>query len=73
MTFQRGDKVIVNRGLLATIDVYDVESNLVTYHHEADGGVNTVYAHISNTDIEPLVDLAAKHEAKDDEAEDGDG
>ena len=55
MSFNRGDKVIVNDGLIAEILVYDEEANIVTYvHSPAGGGTDTVTAHVSNTKIVPF-------------------
>ena len=50
-----GDKVLIDGAQIAVIDSYNVEANLVTYTTGlAGGGLNTVYAHISNTRIEDL-------------------
>ena len=55
-----GDKVLIDGAQIAVIDSYNVEANLVTYTTGlAGGGLNTVYAHISNTRIEDLPDGAS--------------
>lgn len=68
--FNPGDKVVVNGGLIATIESYDESLNLLTYSHGVHGGTNTVYAHISHTDIQPFVVSNAQPELPEDEAED---
>jgi hypothetical protein len=52
--FVPGDTVIVNRGTIATIITYSEEDNRFSFKVGDGGGSNTTYAHISNTQLEPL-------------------
>lgn len=50
--FQRGDRVIVDGNLVAEIENYDEDANLVVYIHRVGGAENRVTAHISLTRLE---------------------
>lgn len=67
MSFQPGDKVVINRGVIAEIVVYDTEANRLVYKHEVGGGTNTVYGHISNTQIDAFPSAPAVVEDADPE------
>ena len=68
--FQKGQQVIVNGGLIATIESYDESLNLLTYSPSVQGGTNTVYAHISHTQLEPFGAPSVQPELPADETED---
>lgn len=54
--FQKGDKVLVNGNLVATIQTYSEANNIVTYvSTPPGGGTDTATGHISQTRIEHLV------------------
>lgn len=60
MSFNVGDRVLVNGGLVATIKVYDEVVNQLVYTTELPGGAtNDTYGHISNTNLELLDQPAA--------------
>lgn len=62
MAFNKGDKVLVNGALVATIEVYDETVNQLVYSVLLPGGAtDTTYGHISNTRLE-LVDAPAQEE-----------
>ena len=52
--FNKGDKVLVNHSLVATILTYDEDSNNLVFVARVGGGTDTTYAHISNTHLELL-------------------
>jgi len=53
--FARGDKVVVNGGVLATIENYDVEADRVVFvTTPSGGGTDTTTAHISNTKLDKV-------------------
>ena len=52
--FKVGDKVLVNRGLVAEVVVWDEPNNLVVYTYKVGLGTDTVTAPISHTDVRPL-------------------
>jgi hypothetical protein len=53
--FERGEKVLVNRNVIAEVLRYDEETdNFVYVIRPLGGGTETVTAHISQTTIEPL-------------------
>ena len=56
--FQAGDKVLVNGSLVAEIETYDEELNVVRYTAQVGGGSDTTTGHISQTRIEHLVQPA---------------
>ena len=51
--FTPGDKVLI-QGEVATIEVYDPDSNIVVYTTEIGGAENKTTAHVSNTVITAL-------------------
>lgn len=56
--FKKGDKVLVNGALVATIEVYDTDVNQLVYSSELPGGAtDTAYGHVSNTRLE-LIEAA---------------
>lgn len=70
MSFIEGDRVIVNNGIVATINVYDEENNRLVYTHEVGGGTNVVYDHITGNKLEyltgtPTFTPAPLHEVRD--------
>jgi len=50
--FVAGDKVLVNRGIIAEIVTYDVGSNTLVYIIKDGNSENRVHAHVSNTTVE---------------------
>lgn len=53
--FKRGDKVLVNGGVVATIVRYVPDADLVVWEAPVSGGAtDTTTGHISNTHIEAL-------------------
>lgn len=73
MSFNPGDKVIVNSGVIATILSYDEGINLVTYKVDLAGGSHERRTeHITNTTITALPELPfeGKHSASDEDADD---
>ena len=58
--FSEGDKVLVNGGLVAEIVRYDELANVLVYKHNLpSGGTDSVYAHVSNTRLEPFTGQSA--------------
>jgi len=53
--FVQGDKVLVNGSLVAEIETYDEDLNVVRYTSHVGGGTDTTTGHISQTRIEHLV------------------
>ena len=60
--FKKGDKVLINGGIVATIVTYDADpdANILVYETQLAGGAtDTATAHVNNTRIEPFVDQSA--------------
>lgn len=55
--FQAGDRVLVNRGLVAKVLVWDEPNNLVVYQYSVGRGTDTVTAPISHTDVRPASEV----------------
>ena len=70
MSFNRGDKVLINNNLVATIENYSPETNLVVFVSEpAGGGTNTHTEHISLTTIDLIEPAAPVESVVEDEKE----
>lgn len=60
MSYNVGDRVLVNGGVVATILAYDEDANIVVWEHKPHGGgADRVTSHISNTRLEPVADKTA--------------
>lgn len=56
-----GQKVLVNRAIIATIDFYDEDQGTLIYtHNPVGGGTDRVTSHVNQLTIEPLSVLADK-------------
>ena len=67
MSYSKGDKVLLNGGVVAEIVNYDEGANVIVLKATPyGGGEDIITAHISNTRIEPLETqtFAEVHEAK---------
>jgi hypothetical protein len=54
-----GQKVLVNRAIIAVIDFYDEDQGTLIYtHNPVGGGTDRVTAHVNQLTIEPLSVLA---------------
>jgi len=54
-----GQRVLVNRAIIATIDHYDEDQGTLIYtHNPVGGGTDRVTSHVSQLTIEPLSVLA---------------
>lgn len=66
--FQKGDQVLINGSLLATIQSYNEDNDRITYVSVPfGGGTDTTTAHISQTRVEPL--HGGRHEQPEDTVE----
>jgi len=62
--FAKGERVIIDGSLIATIQSYNEDSGIVAYVSvPPGGGTNTTYGHISQTRVERLVVESAPEES----------